>query len=130
MVAVEQVKALLVRRRKGEAVPLFVLDAGYDPVKLHQGLKGWPCQVLVRLRAGRRFYADPSFAGPPAHTGRPRRHGPKMNCKDPSTWPEPSAGHTCEDAGGYGTVRVRAWANLHPKVRAHAGRGVRSDLCP
>ena len=73
------------------AAPLFVFDAGYDPLKLHQGLEGCPCQILVRLRAGRRFYADPSLAGPPAHTGRPRRHGPKMKCKDPSTWPEPSA---------------------------------------
>jgi hypothetical protein len=127
MVATEQVKALLGRLGREEAVPLFVFDAGYDPVKLQQGLEGCPCQILVRLRAGRRFYADPSLAGPPAHTGRPRRHGPKMNCKDPSTWPEPSAEHTCEDSG-YGTVRVRAWANLHPKVRAHEGRGSRGPL--
>jgi len=91
VVAIEQVKGLLGRRAKGEAVSLFVFDAGYDPVKLQQGLEGCPCQILVRLRAGRRFYADPSLAGPPAHTGRPRRHGPKMKCKDPSTWPEPSA---------------------------------------
>lgn len=125
MVATEQVKALLGRLGREEADPLFVFDAGYDPVKLQQGLEGWPCQILVRLRAGRRFYADP--IGPPAHTGRPRRHGPKMKCKDPSTWPEPSAEHECEDAG-YGTVRVRAWANLHPKVRAHEARGSRGPL--
>jgi DDE superfamily endonuclease len=126
VVATEQVRALLGRTAGQEgAVPLFVFDAGYDPVKLQQGLEGWPCQILVRLRAGRRFYADP--VGPPAHTGRPRRHGPKMNCKDPSTWPEPSAEHTCEDTG-YGTMRVRAWANLHPKVRAHEGRGSRGPL--
>src|SRR5215208_266467 len=30
----------------------------------------------------------------------------------------------CEDAG-YGTVRVRAFSKLHPKVRAHEGRGSR-----
>ncbi len=125
VVATEQVKALLGRLRREEAVPLFVFDAGYDAVKLQQGLEGCPCQILVRLRAGRRFYADP--AGPPAHTGRPRRHGPKVSCKDPSTWPEPSAEHACEDTG-YGTVRVRAWANLHPKVRAHEGRGSRGPL--
>jgi hypothetical protein len=73
MVATEQVKALLGRLGREEAVPLFVLDAGYDPVKVQQGLEGTPCQILVRLRAGRRFYADPSLTGPPAHTGRPRR---------------------------------------------------------
>ena len=127
VVAVEQVKGLLGRRAKEEAAPLFVFDAGYDPVKVQQGLEGYPCQILVRLRAGRRFYADPSLAGPPAHTGRPRRHGPKIKCADPSTWPEPSTEYACEDAG-YGAVRVRAWANLHPKVRAHEGRGSRKPL--
>ncbi len=127
-VAAEQVKGLLGRLGgEGVAIPLFVFDAGYDPVKLQQVLEGNPCQILVRLRAGRRFYADPSLAGPPARTGRPRRHGPKMKCADPSTWPEPSAEYTCEDAG-YGTVRVRAWANLHPKVCAHEGRGSRGPL--
>jgi hypothetical protein len=38
------------------------------------------------LRAGRRFYGDPGLCDPPAHIGRPRRHGPKMKCNDPSTW--------------------------------------------
>ena len=79
-VAAEQVKALVGRLGREEANPLFVFDAGYDPVKLQQRLEGWSCQILVRLRSGRRFYADP--LGPPAHTGRPRRHGPKMKCKE------------------------------------------------
>jgi hypothetical protein len=127
-VAAEQVKAFLRRSPEEGAAPLFVFDAGYDPVKVHQRLEGSPpCQILVRLRAGRRFYADPSLAGPPAHTGRPRRHGPKMKCADPSTWPEPSTEYTSKDAG-YGAVHVRAWANLHPKVRAHEGQGSRGPL--
>jgi hypothetical protein len=126
-VAAEQVKAFLCRSSEKGATPLFVFDAGYDPVKVQQGLEGSPCQILVRLRAGRRFYAEPSLAGAPASTGRPRRHGPKMKCADPSTWPEPSMEYTCEDAG-YGAVRVRAWAKLHPKVRAHEGRGSRGPL--
>ena len=126
-VAAEQVKAFLHRSPAEGVAPLFVFDAGYDPVKVQQGLEGCPCQILVRLRAGRRFYGDPSLAGPPAHTGRPRRHGPRMKCADPSTWPQPSTEYTCEDAG-YGVVRVRAWANLHPKVRAHEGRGSRGPL--
>ena len=127
-VAAEQVRAFLRRSpEEGNGAPLFVFDAGYDPVKVQQGLEGCPCQILLRLRAGRRFYADPSLAGPPAHTGRPRRHGPKMKCADPSTWPEPSTEYACEDAG-YGAVRVRAWAKMHPKVRAHEGRGSRGPL--
>ena len=127
-VAAEQVKAFLRLWPEEERVaPLFVFDAGYDPVKLQQGLEGSQCQILVRLRAGRRFYGDPSLSDPPAHVGRPRRHGPKMKCADPSSWPEPSAEHHCEDAG-YGSVRVRAWAKLHPKVHNHEGRGSRGPL--
>jgi DDE superfamily endonuclease len=126
VVATEQVETFLGRLEEG-VVPLFVFDAGYDPVKIQRGLEGSPCQILVRLRAGRRFYGDPSLSNPPAHIGRPPRHGPKMKSSDPSTWPEPSAEHHCEEAG-YGSVRVRAWAELHPKVRNHEGRGSRRPL--
>lgn len=126
-IAAEQIGALLGRLEEGEDLPLFVFDAGYDPVKVQRALEGSPCQILVRLRAGRRFYGDPSLCDPPEHIGRPRRHGPKMKCADPSTWPEPSAEHACEDAG-YGSVRVRAWAELHPKVQNHERRGSRGPL--
>src|SRR5919107_64924 len=130
VVAASQVRSFLLRRSYeggSAASPLFVFDAGYDPVKLQQGLERCPCQILVRLRAGRRFYGDPGLCDPPEHIGRPRRHGPKMKCNDPSTWPEPSTEHRCEDAG-YGAVRVRAWAELHPKVHNHEGRGTRGPL--
>jgi hypothetical protein len=126
-VAAEQVKAFMFRSSEERATPLFVFDAGYDPIKVQRGLEGSPCQILLRLRAGRCFFADPSLAGPPAQTGRPRRHGPRMKCSDPSTWPGPSADYACEDAG-YGAVRVRAWAKMHPKVCAHEGRGSRGPL--
>ncbi len=126
--AAEQIGALLGRLEEGGPGPLFVFDAGYDPVKVQRELEGSACQILVRLRAGRRFYGEPGLCDPPAHVGRPRRHGPKMKCSDPSTWPEPTAEHACEDAGGYGTVRVRAWAKMHPKVHNHEGRGSRGPL--
>jgi hypothetical protein len=128
-VAAEQIKAFLGRSpEEGKTAPMFVFDAGYDPVKLQQGLEGSsPCQILVRLRAGRGFYGDPSLSEPPANIGRPRRHGPKMKCNDPSTWPDPDHEYTCEDAG-YGNVRVRAWSGLHPKVASHEGRGSRGPL--
>jgi hypothetical protein len=121
-VAAEQVKGLLHRlpERKEEA-PLFVFDAGYDPVQLQQGLEGCRVQILVRLRAGRCFYADPP---PPKWTGRPPRHGRKLDCKDPETWLTPSAEHHCK-APGYGSVRVRAWAGLHPKTQDHPTRETR-----
>ena len=134
VLATGQVRSFLLRGpcrsscEEGSATtPLFVFDAGYDPVKVQQGLEGSSCQILLRLRAGRRFYGDPSLCDPPENIGRPRRHGPKMKCSEPSTWPEPSAEHRCEDAG-YGSVRVRAWAEMHPKVSNHAGRGTRGPL--
>jgi hypothetical protein len=127
VVAAGQVGALLGRLEAGGTIPLFVFDAGYDPVKLQRRLEGSRCQILVRLRAGRRFYGDPSLAGPPASTGRPRRHGPKMKCNDPLTWPAPSAEHVCEDAG-HGRVRVRAFSKLHPKVQNHERKGSRKPL--
>jgi hypothetical protein len=129
-IAAEQVKGLLARLPNEEAaaaaVPLFVFDAGYDPVKLQQGLEEKRAQILVRLRAGRCFYADPPA---PAPTGRHPRHGRKMKCADPSTWPEPSAEWRCQDTG-YGTVRVRSWSNLHPKVRGRTPGAAPADLCP
>src|SRR5215217_5020001 len=128
VVAAEQVEALLGQLEEGEALPLFVFDAGYDPVKLQRALEESPCQILVRLRAGRRFYGDPSLSDPAAHIGRPRRHGPKMKCSDPVTGPEPSAEHHCEEAG-YGCVRVRAWAELHPKVRNPTRGEAAADPC-
>ena len=121
-IAVRQVKRLLgLLPEHEEGLPLFVFDAGYDPVQLQQGLQGDYAQVLVRLRAGRCFYADPP---PPKRTGRPPRHGRKLDTKDPKTWPIPTAEHRCEDPG-YGSVRVRAWSGLHPKIQDHPTRGSR-----
>ncbi len=112
-VAAGQVATLLDRLPESEGgVPLFVFDAGYDdPVQLQRGLAGRRAAILVRLRAGRCFYADP--VGPPAKTGRPRRHGPKLDTKDPETCrrPPPStagripATARCAFAPGQGCTR-------------------------
>ncbi|MDQ3928477.1 MAG: transposase [Chloroflexota bacterium] len=52
-IAAEQVKGLLDRLPEGDSAPLFVVDAGYNPVQLQQGLEGCCAQLLlVRLRAG------------------------------------------------------------------------------
>ena len=56
-------------------MPLFAFDAGgYDAAQWQRGLTDCRAQVLVRLRAGRCFYADMPKA-PPGKNGRPRRHG-------------------------------------------------------
>jgi hypothetical protein len=122
-VAVAQVKDFLLRRQPGTrgAVPLFVFDAGYDPVKLQRGLEGHRAHVLVRLHSNRTFYADPEEVEP-RPVGRPRRHGKKFSLPDPETWSEPAREHRCL-TGDYGEVRVRAWSGLHPKTRRIGEQG-------
>jgi DDE superfamily endonuclease len=114
-VAAEQVKSLLRRLPARASSPLFVFDAGYDPVRLQLYLEGCCVQLLVRLNSGRVFYADPEpLSRRPV--GRPYRHGKKFDLKDPETWPEPTREHRCV-TNDYGSVRVRAWSGLHPKTR-------------
>jgi hypothetical protein len=121
--AAVQVRALLGRLGDGGPVPLVVFDAGYDSAQLTLDLAEAPVAVLVRLRSDRCFYADPPPRLPGAG-GRPRRHGAKFNCADPTTWPAPTATLVCED-DQYGSVTVQAWAGLHPKQQRHPGHGTR-----
>ncbi len=99
-------------------VPLFVFDAGYDPIALGAGLAEARAQVLVRIRSDRLFYPDPAPA-PAGTVGRPRRHGARFACADPASWPAPDAALTTRDPR-YGAVEVGAWHGLHPKLH---GRG-------
>jgi hypothetical protein len=119
-----QIRALLARLPAGEAVPLFVFDGGYDSAQLSLDLAEARVAVLVRLRSDRCFYADPPPAARSAKGGRPRRHGAKFNCADPTTWPAPTATHVVVD-DQYGTVTVHAWRGLHPKQQRHPGHGSR-----
>lgn len=126
--ATEQIRALVSRLLRqgvgGGDAPLFVFDAGYDPVRLQRNLEGCSAHLLVRLHSTRTFYSDPlTLERRPV--GRPCVHGEKFDLKDPSSWHEPSVEHTSEDTG-YGKVRVRAWSGLHPKTRK-AGERYGSD---
>lgn len=102
-------------------VPLFVFDAGYDPIALGDGLADTRAQVLCRIRDDRVFYTDPPARPnrPKGTGGRPPRHGRPMKCADKRTWAKPSERLTTDDTR-YGTVTVTAWHGLHPKL---AGRG-------
>jgi hypothetical protein len=121
-VAAEQVRALLRHRSQHSGlVPIVSFDAGYDPVQLGVALAHTPICLLVRLRGGRCFYAAPSAA---PTGGRPRRHGSKLVCDDPATWPEPTAVWAHTEAG-YGAVSVLAWSGLHAIPQNHATRGTR-----
>jgi hypothetical protein len=115
---IAQVRDLAGRLGEDGPVPTFVFDAGYDPIGLSAGLADARAAVLARTRSDRVFYTDPTPRRP--HTmGRPRRHGARFACADPTTWPPADAELTTHDPR-YGTVEVRAWHGLHPKL---AGRG-------
>jgi hypothetical protein len=121
-VAAEQVRALLRQREPASLVlPIVSFDAGYDPVQLGVALADEPVCLLVRLRAGRCFYAAP-LAAPTG--GRPRRHGAKFVCDDPTTWSEPTDAWNHTEAQ-YGRVQVQAWSGLHAIPQNHAQRGTR-----
>jgi hypothetical protein len=111
-----QVRELVARLddSDGDAgVPLFVFDAGYDPIGLTHELADTRAQLLVRIRDDRVFYTDPPQ--PDGTVGRPRRHGHRFKCGDPDTWPTPDDQLTAKDSR-YGTVTVTAWSGLHPKL--------------
>src|SRR5258708_26591001 len=114
-VAAEQIRSFLRQRGHCDTSPIITFDSGYDPVQLGVDLEGEDVSLLVRLRSGRCFYADP--AEQPA-TGRPRRHGAKFVCDDPTTWPVPTDQWTTIDAR-YGSVRVQAWSGLHAVPQNH-----------
>ena len=121
LVAAAQIRSWLEQAPPATTLPIFTFDAGYEPIQLSQALADLRVGLLIRLRAGRCFYADPTSQPP---TGRPRRHGAKFACDDPATWPAPTASWTATDPH-YGQVTLRAWADLHAVPHLHATRGAR-----
>jgi hypothetical protein len=120
-VAAEQIRSWLEQMDPPASAPIFPFDAGYDAVQLSLALADLPVGLLVRLRAGRCFYADPT-AQP--HTGRPRRHGTKFVGDDPATWATPTDMWMVTDPD-YGQIGLQAWSGLHPAPQNHATRGTR-----
>lgn len=74
-VAAEQIRSWLKQSGLQDTIPIFTFDAGYDAVQLSLAMADLQVGLLVRLRAGRCFYAEPTAQ--PA-TGRPRRHGARV----------------------------------------------------
>ena len=114
---VTQIKRLLDLLPKDQEVPLFVLDAGYDPIGLGHDLAGARCEVLTRIRDDRVFYGEaPARANRPKESGgRPPRHGHRCKCSDDKNWTTPDASVEISDFR-YGKITVVAWHNLHPRL--------------
>jgi hypothetical protein len=76
-------EALLARLPESEGVPLFVFDAGYEiPCNCSGGSRAAERRSSA---AARRALLLRRPGGTTPRTGRPRRHGPKLNTKDPKT---------------------------------------------
>ncbi|HVA07944.1 MAG TPA: NF041680 family putative transposase [Acidimicrobiales bacterium] len=118
---IEQIGRLVRALPKDNDVPLFVFDAGYDPIAIGHGLASTRAQVLCRIRDDRVFYGDPPPRPnrPPESGGRPPRHGKRFKCSDETTWSFPDDELVAHDLR-YGTVRVQAWHDMHPRL---IGRG-------
>ena len=124
---IAQVQRLVGRLPDDGQLPLFVFDAGYDPIALGAGLADTRAGVLVRIRSDRVFYPDPAPA-PPGTAGRPRRHGARFGCADPTGRREPDAELTTHDPR-YGAISVQAWHGLHPRLQGR-GRWAGDDAPP
>ncbi|WP_448072616.1 transposase [Georgenia yuyongxinii] len=111
---VEQVTDLVDRLGPTDQVPIIAFDAGYDAPGLTHALAGVRAGIVVRIRDDRVFYTDPE-PPPPGRAGRPRRHGQRRALAESSSWPAPDITSTDTDER-YGTVRVDAWHDLHPKL--------------
>ncbi|MHB1444590.1 MAG: NF041680 family putative transposase [Acidimicrobiales bacterium] len=114
---VDQIRRLVGLLPRDGEVPLFVLDAGYDPIAIGHDLADVRAEVLCRIRDDRVFFTDPAPRPnrPPGTGGRPPRHGKRCKCSDPSTWPEPQARLVGEDPR-YGKINVTAWNEVHPRL--------------
>jgi hypothetical protein len=118
--------AALEQNNGAGASPLFVLDAGYDPIAIGDGLSKVNAQALVRISSKRVFHFDP--APPTGGPGRPARHGTRFALLGPETWTTPDAELNDHDSR-YGPVNVRVWHGLHPKLNTK-GRWGKSGSAP
>lgn len=100
--------------RPGDLPVLFVLDSGYDIVRLTWLLREEPVRLLGRIRADRVMRA-PAGKRRGTHPGRPPRHGAEFRLAQATTYPAPVQ----ESAGvhdRFGQVLARCWGRLHPKL--------------
>ena len=107
--------------REGDPDIIVVFDAGYDLTRLAWLLADLPVDVTGRLRSDRvmHFPAPPLPARPASTGGRRPRHGHKLACGEPATWPDPAV-TTVTDTARYGTATAMAWPRLHQRLE-HRG---------
>ncbi|MER6549709.1 NF041680 family putative transposase [Streptomyces sp. NPDC001250] len=124
-VTATQVRDLLARLREagqwreGDPEVLFVLDSGYDIVRLTWLLRDEPVRLLGRIRADRVMHHPPGRRKGPTK-GRQPRHGEPFRLADPATHPAPAQESTTRH-DRFGAVTARCWGRLHPKLERRQG---------
>jgi hypothetical protein len=124
-VTAAQIRGLIDRLREagqlldGDPPVLFVLDAGYDVVRLGWLLAGLPACLLGRIRSDRVMCGRP---GPRRgeRQGRLPRHGERFKFADPGTH-HPAERESTAVHDRFGGVRARAWGHLHPELERRGG---------
>ena len=102
------------------ASPLFVLDAGYDPIAIGDGLSKVNAQALVRISSKRVFHLDPT--PPTGGLGRPARRGAQFALPRSETWTTPDGELNSHDPRN-GSLNVQVWHGLHPKLATEGRLG-------
>ncbi|WP_224275573.1 NF041680 family putative transposase [Streptomyces sp. LS1784] len=130
-VTAAQIHDLLERLRKagqwreGDPKVLFVLDSGYDVVRLTWLLRDEPVRLLGRIRADR-VMRHPAGRRKGPTPGRQPRHGEEFRLADAATHPSPvQESATRHDR--FGTVTARCWGRLHPKLERRQGGWANHD---
>jgi hypothetical protein len=105
--------------KQGDPPVIIAADAGYNASRLAHLLRDLPVVLAVRVRADRSWRRAPA-PEPPGMPGRPRRHGPRLQCADPATWD--GARETRAASPRYGPLQVLSWARVHQQLQ-HASGG-------
>jgi hypothetical protein len=133
-VTAAQILALLGRLREagqwreGEPEVLFVLDSGYDIVRLTWLLRNEPVRLLGRIRADRVMHHPAGRRKGPTK-GRGPRHGEVLRLADPATHTAPVQESTTHH-DRFGRVRARCWGRLHPKLNHRGSWSVHEGELP
>ncbi|WFE97235.1 transposase [Micromonospora sp. WMMD987] len=100
---------------------LFLLDSGYPAARITHLIRERriPADVLVRLATSQTMWTRPEHRAAHPLGGRPRRHGFRLTLREPDLTPDAGVSGPLDI---YGTVTVRAWHQVHPKL-TRASRG-------
>lgn len=102
--------------KPGDPPVIIAMDAGYPATRLAYLLKDLPVTLTARIRSNRVFRARPAPKAP-GTPGAPARHGARLDCADPATWPGPDVAHD-GDRERHSVVHVTGWNRMHQVVNS------------